>query len=154
MTSDVTAVPNMSVYHALDEGIPSEVQVYDYAGKRRDAPRIDLPAPSFALSDVADARKASPANEPLAATFKWIAGLPRALRPLALLRKYPRIANRLANSAHDPAAMRDYLFELLVDLRGGREGFPQDVQSELLALRLHFDATNVQVDPLAATRAR
>ena len=154
MTSGVTAVSNMTVYHLLDEGIPSEVQVYDYARTRRDAPRIDLPDPSFALVDVTSARKASPANVPLAATFKWVAGLPRELRPLALLQKYPRIANRLANSARDPAAMRDYLFELLIDHRGGRDGFPQDVQRELLALRAHFDASNVQVDPQAAARGR
>jgi hypothetical protein len=154
MTSDVTAVPNMSVYHSLDEGIPSEVQVYDYAKRHRDAPKIHLPAPSFALADVTSARKATPANEPLAATFKWIAGLPRELRPRALLQKFPRIANRLANSARDPVAIRDYLFELLIDRRGGREGFPQDVQSELLALRVHYDASNVQADPRAAVRAR
>ena len=154
MTSGVTAVLNMSIYRPLDEGIPSEVQVYDYAGKRRDTPTIDLPEPSFTLADAGSARKASPANEPLAATFKWIAGLPKELRPLALLQKYPRIANRLANSAGDPAAMRDYLYELLVDHRGGREGFPQEVQRELLALRAHFDTSNVRVDPLAAARAR
>ena len=147
MTSGVTAVSNMSVYNSLDEGIPSEVHVYDIAHKRRDAPKIELPEPSFSQGDVAAARKASPANEPLAATFRWVAGLPLHLRPLALLQKYPRIANRLANSARDPAAMRAYLFELLIDMRGGRNGFPHDVQAELLVLRAHFDASNVQVDP-------
>jgi len=152
MTSGVTAVSNMSVYHSLDEGIPSEVQVYDYARVRRDAPRIDLPAPSFSLADAMDARKATPANEPLASTFKWIAGLPRELRPVALLQQFPRIANRLANSARDPVAMRNYLFELLIDRRGGRDGFPQAVQRELLALRAHFDASNVQANPQVAAR--
>ena len=141
----------MSVYHTLDEGIPSEVNAYDLAHKRRDAPRIDLPEPSFTLAEATAARKATPASEPLAATFRWIASLPRELRPLALLRKYPRIANRLANCACDPVVMRAYFFELLIDRRGGREGFPQDVQSELLALRAHYDACHVQSDPRAGT---
>ena len=141
----------MSVYHSLDKGIPSEVHAYDLAHRRRNASNSESPQPSSALADPARARKASPANEPLAATFRWIAGLPKEVRPLALLRKYPRVANRLANCARDPVVMRAYFFELLIDRRGGRAGFPQDVQSELLALRMHFDASHVQSDPRAGT---
>ena len=151
LTTAVIVVCNMSVYHSLDKGIPSEVHAFDLAHKRRNAAKDESAVRPSTPADPASARKASPANEPLAATFRWIAGLPPDIRPLALLRKYPRIANRLANCARDPVVMRAYFFELLVDHRGGRAGFPQDVQSELLALRVHFDAGNVQSDPRAGS---
>ena len=82
---------------------------------------------------------AAPANQPFPATFKWIAALPREVRPLELLKQYPRIANMLAQAWHDPSAFREYMFDLLIDRRGGRQGFPQAVRSELLRLRTYFD---------------
>jgi hypothetical protein len=128
----------MSIYRSLDEGIPSEINVSDDPRRRGvKAPEITLPV--AARNDASDKRRATPANEPLAATFKWIASLPRAIRPLALLRQYPRIANVMAQTWTDPPAFRDYMFELLVDRRGGREGFQQNVRCELLALRAYFD---------------
>jgi len=95
-------------------------------------------------------RKAVPNNQPFPATFKWIASLPREIRPLALLQQFPRIANLLAQSWHDPAAFREYMFDLLIDRRGSRKGFPRDVRSELLRLRAYFD----HIDPLAHTVGR
>ena len=129
----------MSVYRSLDEGIPSEINVSDHS-RRRGAiapPKIALHAairdkPTFV-------RKATPNNEPLATTFKWVASLPRAIRPLALLQKYPRIVNVMAQTWNDPPAFRDYMFDLLIDRRGGRTAFTQDVCCELLALRAYFD---------------
>ena len=131
----------MSVYRKLDEGVPSEIHVNDLSRRR---PTITLPdkperaAPS-AENDSRFLRKAAPANEPFAATFKWIAVLPREVRPLTLLQQFPRIANALARAWSDPTAFRAYMFELLIDRRGGRKGFPEKVRTELLALRAHFD---------------
>ena len=129
----------MSIYRSLDEGIPSEINVSDDARRRgaKAAPEITLPV--AARNDASYKRKATPANEPLAATFKWMASLPRAIRPLALLEQYPRIVNVMAQTWSDPPAFRDYMFELLVDRRGGRHGFRENVRCELLALRAYFD---------------
>jgi hypothetical protein len=129
----------MSIYRSLDEGIPSEINVSDDP-RRRSAtatPKITLPV--AARSDAQHQRRASPNSEPLAATFKWVASLPPAIRPLALLKQYPRIVNVMGQTWSDPSAFRDYMFELLIDHRGGRQGFQENVRCELLALRAYFD---------------
>ncbi len=134
-----------SVYKPLDRCVPSEVHVYDLARRRRDAQSGSAPEAEVAphRDEQQRARRAAPANEPFAATFKWVAALPRELRPLMLLQRYPRIANALASGWSDPVAVRGYLFDLLIDHRGGRQGFPQAVQSELLALRTFLDEMHV-----------
>lgn len=128
----------MSVYKTLDEGIASEIRVDDVSPRRRalNAAAIGIVT---ARNDPFYARKALPSNLPLSTTFKWVAGLPREMRPLALLQQFPRIANQLANAWIDPVAFRDDMFDLLIDRRGARKGFPPEVESELLALRAHFD---------------
>jgi hypothetical protein len=85
-------------------------------------------------------RKANPVNEPLPVTFRWMARLPSDVRPHLLLREFPRIANALALEWRDPELFRTRLYDLLVDKRGNRRGFPVGVQAELLALRAFFDA--------------
>ena len=132
-----------SVYKPLDLGVPSEVHVYDLARKRREAHTVPTTCAPPRRDDASHARRASPANEPFPATFKWVAALPHGLRPLTLLQRYPRIANALASGWSDPEAVRGYLFDLLIDRRGGRQGFPQAVQSELLALRAYLDEMHV-----------
>src|SRR5438046_638952 len=106
----------MSVYRTLHESVPSEVNVSDI-GRRRSAssmppdetrPPIEQPALKFV-------RKAAPSNTPFPSTFRWIASLPREVRPLALLKQFPRIANMLAQAWHDPAQFREYMFDLLID---------------------------------------
>jgi hypothetical protein len=150
LTYHVTLVLDMSVYRTLDEGIPSEVNVNDLS-RRRDAsgaikepaPKITLPPqPVFAENDSQFLRKAAPSNEPFPATFKWMAALPRNVRPVALLQRYPRIANIMARAWGDPVMFREYMFELLIDRRGGRQGFPENIRAELLRLRTYFDELN------------
>ena len=144
----------MSVYRSLSHDVPSEVHVNDIA--RRRSPSSDSAANDVALPRATPAsgapylRKAAPANQPFPATFRWIAGLPSELRPIALLKQFPRIANMLAQAWHDPAAFREYMFDLLIDKRGARQGFPKDVRAELLALRTYFD----HIHPLVPTVAR
>ena len=142
----------MSVYRKLDEGVPSEIHVNDLSRRRPtitlpDKPERIVPA---AENDAHFARRAAPANEPFAATFKWIAALPRDVRPVALLQQFPRIANSLARAWSDPTAFRAYMFELLIDRRGGRKGFPEKVRTELLTLRAYFD----DAQPLVRTVGR
>lgn len=79
-------------------------------------------------------RKRHPYNEPLPSTVRWAAMLPSEVRPLALLRRYPRIANLLARQWKDSLECQRYFDDLLIDRRGGRRGFPIEVLADLLAL--------------------
>lgn len=71
-------------------------------------------------------------------TFKWLATLPKEVRPNALALKYPRIANRIAEIWNRPVQCERYLDDLLMDLRGDRQGFPQDVAANIASLKGHF----------------
>ena len=124
-----------SVYATLDEGPQSELSVQRVALKRKRAasPRADD------ANAGKHQRRAQPAEKPLPGTFKWMARLPEAVRPLALLRAYPRVANMLASSWADPAMFRATLYDLLVDRRGTRKGFDEPVVAELLALRAWYE---------------
>jgi len=85
--------------------------------------------------DPAWSRRKEPLNHPLPATARWVEGFPEAVRPVALLQRFPRIANLLARAWNDEARLRAHLEALLVDRRRGRRGFPPDVHNELLTLR-------------------
>jgi hypothetical protein len=71
-------------------------------------------------------------------TALWMAELPQAVRPIMLSRKFPRIANSIAELWRRVARCEEYLDTLVVDLRGDRTGFPPDVAQELTALRSYF----------------
>lgn len=95
-----------------------------------------------ALSDegaMAGRRRQMPMGEPLPITFRWVAKLPRRVRPFALLRQYPRIANMMAGMWQDPPSYCAYVHDLLTDRRGNRKGFPAEIVQELLALRVHYE---------------
>jgi hypothetical protein len=83
-------------------------------------------------------RRGHPLEEPLPATFRWVASLPADVRPLALLRQFPRIANSLARARRHPSSWSAYMDELLNDRRGGRRGFPLTIYTELHALHEYF----------------
>jgi hypothetical protein len=77
-------------------------------------------------------------NEPLQEyTTTWIESLPASLRPVALAREFPRIANTLAVIWKRPARADEYFQQLLLDHRGGRKGFPPAVAMELSKLATH-----------------
>jgi hypothetical protein len=69
------------------------------------------------------------------AATQWFLALPRELRPAELMRRYPRIANRLCDQWNDASASLQLLEELVLDRRGGRVGFPRPVVLELQALQ-------------------
>lgn len=78
-------------------------------------------------------------SEDLAApTFKWLATIPKEIRPDALAHQFPRIANRLAEIWKRPLQCERYLDDLTIDRRGGRKGFPPDVAAEITALKAYF----------------
>jgi len=95
------------------------------------------PHPRVRLRDTAmiQPRRQQPIGVPLPRTLKWIASLPQEVKPLALLRRYPRIANVLALTWSEPDSVLAYMGELLLDRRGNRQGFPKAIRQELLALR-------------------
>ncbi len=71
-------------------------------------------------------------------TVSWMAGLPEDLRPLVLAWRFPRIANSIADLWRRVARCAEYLDTLVVDRRGGRTGFPPDVEQELVTLRAFY----------------
>jgi hypothetical protein len=71
-------------------------------------------------------------------TRAWLESLPMSVRPVTLVDKYPRIANRLALLWKKPRQCDVYFENLLVDERGGRQGFPQSVALELVTLKTHY----------------
>ena len=83
-------------------------------------------------------RKARPANLLMKATAEWVERLPKDVRPRALINRYPRIANALAQAWSEPEGPSAYFDELLLNSRGGRQGFPEDVLRDLLALEAHY----------------
>jgi hypothetical protein len=75
-------------------------------------------------------------DEALTGTTRgWLRRLPAGRRPLHLCERFPRVANRIAWCWAD-ATLADQVFDdLLVDRRGGREGFPRVIVVELRRLR-------------------
>jgi hypothetical protein len=73
----------------------------------------------------------------LEVTVRWMDSLPASLRPVALARDFPRIANKLCESWKRPARCDEYFKQLLIDHRGGRKGFPAAVAMELSKLAAH-----------------
>jgi hypothetical protein len=80
-------------------------------------------------------RKARPVNVLLPATRRWLAMLAPDVHPQALVTQFPRLANRIAADWESPEMCRSFLYLLLVDQRGNRQGFPEDVRADILALR-------------------
>ncbi len=84
-------------------------------------------------------RKAAPCATLLKPTLKWAVQLPADVRPLSLMVKFPRVANLLAMAWQDAQSLRASIYDLLIDHRGNRKGFPGDVLTELLDLRAYFE---------------
>lgn len=70
---------------------------------------------------------------------KWLALLPEHAKPKQTCSSYPRIANRFAMIWANRAASRSYFDDLLIDRRGGRIGFSQEIRDELVRLRDHYE---------------
>jgi hypothetical protein len=72
------------------------------------------------------------------ASTQWVLALPREIRPMELMRRYSRIANLLCDTWEDAESALHLLEDLVLDRRGGRQGFPRAVAVELQALRDHL----------------
>ena len=83
--------------------------------------------------------------------LKLVRGVER-LYPHELEKRYARILNKIVDLWETPQ-MEAYFLELLVDTRGGRQGFPPEVANEIYQLsRLHdhLHPNKKQEDPWAA----
>ena len=109
--------------------------------KRPDPQPVAGPA-SVASDDPKRLRRGSPANILVPPTQRWVENLPQNVRPNALLRQYPRIANLIAAAWRDPKAFYPYMESLLTDKRGNRKGFPAEVLNELVDLKQHYEMRN------------
>jgi len=78
--------------------------------------------------------------ELLPETWALLAELPIDAKITQLAVKYPRVANRIAENWSRPDITKPYLANLLIDDRGGREGFPPDVVAELLRLSHYYES--------------
>ena len=96
-------------------------------------------------------RKARPVNVLLPATKRWLAMLAPDVQPQALATQFPRLANRLAADWGSPEMCRAFLHLLLVDQRGNRQGFPDDVGRDLLALRSFYFELHPAPEGIAGT---
>ena len=72
-------------------------------------------------------------------TCTWLVALPPEVRPLLLARKYPRIANRIADVWQRPVNCDKVFEDLMIDHRGTRQGFPVEVAKEITELRAYFN---------------
>src|SRR5215471_18459516 len=99
---------------------------------------LDGPAKTEAKATVVVRRSADTNPVLLDATLAWMAELPYAVRPTELARRFPRIANSIAELWRRTSRCEDYLDSMLVDQRGDRKGFPPAVALELAALRAYY----------------
>ena len=63
--------------------------------------------------------------------------------PHALEEKYPHVMNKIIE-LWDMPQMEEYILDLIVDKRGGRQGFPKDVAAEIYCLSQVYDRTRAK----------
>lgn len=64
--------------------------------------------------------------------------LNESVRPTQLATRFPRIINKMATLWRRPTQMDQYFDELLIDKRGGRQGFPLSILMELTTLKEYY----------------
>lgn len=74
--------------------------------------------------------------------------LPEHVRPLHSARNHPWMLDRLLDKWDAPALFRQHLKDLLIDTRGGRQGFDFNTLTELSVLGDYY---NTYVHPLATS---
>jgi hypothetical protein len=72
-------------------------------------------------------------------TLEWLGRLPAEFRPSRMVERYPRVVNHIAETWYSAARCQQTFEDLLIDHRGGRHGFPLEVETELKRLR-HYRA--------------
>ncbi len=130
-----------------DDSFNFEVVSFDQAREALDEPPAGVrQVRRMSAADWSSRRRALSESERRLsrAATQWFLALPRDLRPAELMRRYPRIANRLCEHWTDAPASLQLLEELVLDRRGGRLGFPRPVVIELQALQEHLQRRDRQ----------
>jgi hypothetical protein len=91
-------------------------------------------------------------------TIQWLAELPAEVMPQHLPLRFPRMANALHCRWADRKACLAYLDDLIIDKRGTRRGFPDEILEELATLKNYFQTAVYPVpqtvwDEIAERRA-
>ncbi|MBI4755157.1 MAG: hypothetical protein HY778_07015 [Betaproteobacteria bacterium] len=81
--------------------------------------------------------------------LRFLVRLPESVRPSQAAHRFPHVINRLARLWTHPRAVERYFDDLLIDQRGGRQGFPLAILSEFFALKEHY-MTKVNPAPKTA----
>ena len=89
-------------------------------------------------------RKAKPAEHLLPLTQEFLDQLPSEAFPGALATQYARILNLIALRWNDRSSCVSYFKELLTDQRGGRQGFPEPVNRDLVELWAYWTRVGPQ----------
>jgi len=131
----------MSIYRTRNRRPDQSDMTEPVTGSGTPAPARTPPSDHWA-----SVRKAKPVDYMLPKSVNWLEGLPQAVRPLAVVTKYARIANMLALEWSKPAACRAYFDDLLIDCRGNRQGFPADVDRDLRRLRDYYHSLHLTLD--------
>ena len=98
----------------------------------------DGPAKAEAKATIVVRRSTDTNRVLLDATVAWMNELPHTVRPTELARRFPRIANSIAELWGRIPRCEEYLDSMLIDQRGDRKGFPPAVAMELAALRAYY----------------
>lgn len=77
-----------------------------------------------------------------------LAGLPPAVTLGKSCAQYPQAVEKLLKHWHDPNEFRLALDAMVIDSRGGRQGFPFDIVREFSSLREYYD---LHVNPVKTT---
>lgn len=83
------------------------------------------------------------------AALKLVEELPVDVRPAQTATRFPHILNRFAQLWQSPKLIDRYFDSLLMDQRGGRQGFPLSILTELQTLKEYYFT---KVQPKAATK--
>ncbi len=68
-----------------------------------------------------------------------LASLPASIRPARGCAQYPHAVEKLLLNWASPSDFRRILDSMMIDTRGGRQGFPFDVVTEFSELREYYD---------------
>ncbi len=134
---------------------PSTAIAHRFVAIRIGCPRVHASIPERnGLSDCRQTSVTTPcgfqfARRGLPATRRWLAMLAPDVQPQALAAQFPRLANRIAADWGSPEMCRSFLYQLLVDRRGNRQGFPANVTGEILALRSLYSELHPATEGIA-----
>jgi len=113
---------------------------YEWFDQRRTMEILDeslvVPDARPQKSNAGDSSKPLPAIGPFAE--QWYANLPEKIRPTVLRCKFPHILERIQREWESPRGLEKLFNNLMVDDRGGRQGFPFNAVREIHILRDYY----------------